>query len=231
MIPQSVFIDIHTHKAPKPIDGSFILYNWIPENWALESPKTPYSLGVHPWYIDKNWQQKLQKLENLIKTDHSLMAIGETGLDGLCDTPSDLQETIFRAHLMLANKYKKPVIIHCVKAYDRLLAIIKKEKPSVHLIVHGFNQKPAIAENLLKADVYLSFGKHLEQANSNASQVIKSIGLNGLFFLETDDAAVSIEQVYQFAAHRLECDIELLKTVIQDRFDQLFNNNIQTTKI
>ena len=63
--------------------------------------------------------------------DASCLALGECGLDKKVQTPLDLQQEVFERQLTLAEKYKKPVIIHCVAAFQELIAIKKKLKLSV----------------------------------------------------------------------------------------------------
>ena len=52
-------------------------------------------------------------------------------------------------------KNNKPVVIHCVKAYNELILLKKKLKPKVPWVVHGFNQNEQILNALLKNDFFI----------------------------------------------------------------------------
>jgi TatD DNase family protein len=91
-------------------------------------------------------------------------------------------------------------------------------------IVHGFNKKQQLAEQLLKKGFYLSFGKHLLEKESLQS-VFKNTPLNRIF-LETDAASNSIESVYKKAASIKEISIESLILAIKNNFENVFKCNI-----
>ena len=84
------------------------------------------ALGVHPWYIDtlsKDWDKRLE--QKLLENKNIL--IGEIGIDKL-RPDMDRQEKILRIQLELAWKYQRPAVIHCVRAWDRLLHIFKTQR-------------------------------------------------------------------------------------------------------
>lgn len=99
--------------------------------------------------------------------------------------------------------HQKPLIIHCVRAYEEVLAIKKEwgtQGDVIPWIFHGFNKKPAVAQMLLRAGAYLSFGAALLVPGSPAAQSL-AICPPGRYFLETDDRNdVSIAAVYAAAA-------------------------------
>ena len=88
-------------------------------------PGYTYSVGVHPWDAGSF---DLRALEEAARHD-CVKAIGETGLDTLRGPSLDIQESVFREHVRLSEMFGKPLIIHCVKAFDRLMALKKEIKP------------------------------------------------------------------------------------------------------
>lgn len=86
----------------------------------------------------------MTKIEN-IASRNTLVAIGECGLDKVCKTDFVLQQEVFAAHIILANKLKKPLVLHCVKAYDEIIKMLSLHKNLVHVIFHGFNKNPLLA--------------------------------------------------------------------------------------
>ncbi len=186
----ALVLDIHSHKI-----GDFAIKNVILGKENL--PETTFcSVGFHPWYLDGFDFEILEKAAAL----PNVLAIGECGLDAF--TPHKNEVGIFEAHVLLANKLKKPLIIHCVKRHNELISIKKRlEKQGnirVPMIVHGFNNKWAIAENLLKNDFYLSFGAAILNPKSNAAQVLAKMPPDR-FFLETDDSDADIQRIYEAA--------------------------------
>ena len=91
-----------------------------------KSPNTgkPFSAGIHPWYIPAHPEETLKELERLAASP-SCKSIGEAGLDKYASTPLPLQRELFIRQAELAVSRQLPVIIHCVKAWDELLAIKK----------------------------------------------------------------------------------------------------------
>jgi len=213
-----VFINIHTHLQ---------LYDAGIEvvNLSVKEDNLPnmYSYGIHPWYIDRmTSDDELIKLERKAN-EKRCIAVGECGLDKLSKVDFELQEHVFRQQIAIANKVKKPLIIHCVKAFNELLNCLNLSDNQVPVIIHGFNNNENIARVLKDQGCYFSFGKALMGYETNAAKIIKNIGRKN-FFLETDDADVSIKYIYRKAAEILGIDEEILKMQIQSNFETIFNN-------
>lgn len=117
-------IDIHSHKWR--VSGVIQLLN-LDVNSAVNIPalESYFSLGIHPWDIQHlNISDALEKLEKLCR--HPLfLALGECGLDKSIATPISLQIEVFSAQIALAKRLEKPMIIHCVRAYNELLHLKK----------------------------------------------------------------------------------------------------------
>jgi TatD DNase family protein len=182
-----------------------------------------YSIGIHPWYVsEKSAEKELNKVEKYIQ-NKNVIALGEIGLDRLYPD-FEFQKEIFIKQLCIAQKYSKPVIIHCVKAVPDVLSILKKENVSVPVIFHGFNAGLQIAQQNLAKGYYLSFGKDLFFKKSNAAQVLSQIPLQNIF-LETDDSEYLISEIYFRAAELVEWEIEKLRDLMIDNFDRCFNTS------
>lgn len=213
-----MFINIHTHLQ---------LYDAGIEvvNLSVKEDNLPnmYSYGIHPWYIDRmTSDDELIKLERKAN-EKRCIAVGECGLDKLSKVDFELQEHVFKQQIAIANKVKKPLIIHCVKAFNELLNCLNLSDNQVPVIIHGFNNNENIARVLKDQGCYFSFGKALMGYETNATKIIKNIGRKN-FFLETDDADVSIKYIYRKAAEILGIDEEILKMQIQSNFETIFNN-------
>ena len=189
------FYNLHTHHFTN--NHSVVdLVNQYP--WEFNENIPNYSIGIHPWYIDEERLPKdIAYIEKKLASENCL-AVGECGLDKRIETPLELQKKVFEAQILLAEKYKKPLILHIVAAFDELLEIKKKLKISVPLIIHGFSKNENIANQLINNGFYLSFGKYLLR-NPDLKKVFQSVP-NDKFFLETDTIEENIEVIYQRAS-------------------------------
>ena len=155
-------------------------------------PKSFFSVGIHPNAIDGTATDKLIWLQEL-STHPQCIAIGECGLDGLSKISIELQTEIFERQIELANRIRKPLIIHCVKRFSELIAFRNKAK--VPMVVHGFNKRKTVGDILQKHDFYLSFGKSLLQ-NVNLQEFVRSFPVERLF-LESDSATFDLAELYE----------------------------------
>ena len=119
------YFNLHTHQYSNQPDV-LELVNQYPQEF---DPKIPfYSIGIHPLFIDEN------RLESdLLVVDEKLgmaecLALGECGLDKRSETQFELQQTVFEKQLAMAEKHQKPVVIHCVAAFQELIEIKKRLK-------------------------------------------------------------------------------------------------------
>lgn len=212
------YVNIHSHSSGE--DGIVCIKNISNGFNALPSDEF-ISIGIHPWYIKKETVEQELGLITKNTENKNVLAIGECGLDKLSEIDFELQKSVFVAQLKIAEQIKKPVIIHCVKAFDELVKIKKELNVSVPMIVHGYNNNEQIAEQLIKNDFYLSFGKALLNTNSNAAKVISKIPTEKLF-LETDDADVSIKRIFENVSLIKNCSGEELKKKVYSNFINLF---------
>lgn len=217
-MPVGALIDIHRHGKGQ----GKVIVNFDTSEWAGLSHWTGYySLGIHPWFIERqDCKAALQTLKSAL-ADAKLLAVGECGLDRLTGAPFSEQESIFIAQLELAEQCGKPVVIHCVRAFNELLRIKSKRKSSAPWIVHGFNNKPSIAACLVDRGCYLSFGKALLHPNSNAAKVLPAVPGDRIF-LETDDSGLGINSIYRAAAAILQIDLPELQQRLENNFNRVF---------
>lgn len=215
------FINLHTHHYSNP-PATFELVNQYPLEYSSSIPY--YSMGIHPWFIkEATLDQEFEILTQKIQ-DKNCLAIGECGLDKRIDVPFELQQTVFEKQLVIAEKERKPVIIHCVAAFDELIEITKRLQITVPIIIHGFSKNSQVAHQLLKQGFYISFGKYLFQIPKLAS-VLNEVP-EDRFFLETDTAHQSIEAVYQLVAESKGISIQRLQEIVQHNFESVFNTKI-----
>lgn len=217
------FIDIHSHK-PSLGDNVFQVFNVFFQERELPDINSSFSLGLHPWHI-----QYYPNPENLEKdlfekclSDKVLM-VGETGLDKLREPGLSFQKKVFRIHIRVSEKLGKPLIIHCVKAYEDLLKIRAEEKPVQSWIIHGFDSSPEMAVSLVQQGIYLSAGERLLKKKEKSRKVLSKIPLSCLF-IESDDGNWTIDFLYQLVAGIYEIELPQLKKSILGNFQKIFTN-------
>jgi TatD DNase family protein len=152
------------------------------------------------------------------------LALGECGLDKRIEIAMEIQKEVFIKQIVLAEKHQKPLVLHCVSAFQELIEIKKRVKITVPMIVHGFSKNEQTAKQLINSGFYLSFGKYLIR-NPELKTVFQSIP-NDKFFLETDTIEESLEEVYAVAANYKNIEIEEMKSIIKTNFDKVFHRNL-----
>lgn len=213
------FVNLHTHKFSNLSDVIEVV-NQYP--WEFKSILSNYSIGIHPWYID---EERLNNDLKIIKKKLQLkecLALGECGLDKRIEIPLDVQISVFKKQLEIVKQTKKPIVLHCVAAYDEVIAIKKEMKIDNPMIIHGFSKNDQVAQSLLKNGFYLSFGKYLLR-NPDLEKVFTFAPENQIL-LETDTIEESIYQVYEKAALIKGISIDELKTIVFTNFSRIFNN-------
>ncbi len=211
------FFNLHTHHYTGS-SGILELVNQYPAEFDAAIPN--YSIGIHPWKIvQANVATELSVIESKLPLKNCL-AIGECGLDKRIEVPFDLQLEVFEKQLQLAGEYQKPVVIHCVAAFQETIALKKQWNISVPMIIHGFSKSEELANQLIDNGFYLSFGKYLLR-NPELEEVFKTIP-SDRFFLETDTIDEGIREVYQRAAKYKNIDLDTLKQNINTNFKKVF---------
>ncbi len=176
-----------------------------------------FSVGVHPWDAALVKQTYLEDLK-VLAAHPNCFAIGECGLDNLKGPEKVLQKTVFRLQLALAEECGKPVIIHCVKAFDELQEVCKPYMSRIPLIIHGFNKSSQLAGDLIEKGFYLSLNPSLFQKENFDFSAIPPEKL----FLETDtNEYISIQEVYDLAALKFNMSKDELKEKISLNFERL----------
>ena len=210
------FINLHTHHVFE--GNSLYVLNYRLGYDKVIDPTQPFSIGVHPWDTALVNENSMRDLAHFV-TMPNCLAIGECGLDKLITTPLDLQKEIVEQQLQLAIKYKKPVIIHCVKAFDELIEICNPYVNLIPLIIHGFNKSELLAKQLIDKGFYLSLHHKLVLKSDFNMQ---GLPLTKLFFETDNDPNLLIQDVYQGFATKLNMELDALKALINRNFETLF---------
>ncbi|MBO4575389.1 MAG: TatD family hydrolase [Bacteroidales bacterium] len=215
-----MFVDIHTHidnqSVIKIVDG--------------DVEKILKTVGIHPWKLDRHFDWSEAKWRNLLRlrgVDFStsvemtrFFAIGEVGLDKVHKETFEKQLEVFEEMIRLSESCRKPIIIHCVRAYSEIIAARKKKKAVMPWVIHGFNSSVETMRQLLRHNMYISLGEVLYRNENQAIDILKNIPPDRLF-LETDVSGRDIRDVYAKAAELMNCDIDFLCRQIFENYGRL----------
>lgn len=215
------FIDIHTHDSVIS-DGIFAVENIIAQEGPVPQNISAgaFTAGIHPWNLNETNRESLLEFIRNIADSPSLIAFGEAGFDKLRGPSIELQKSTFAEQVKIAGENRKPLIIHCVKAWDELLAAHKNLKPLTPWMVHGFRGKKELALQLIKRGMYLSFWFDFVMRPESA-ELIRYLPEERIF-LETDGAGVDIREIYKKVSGDLAVSVDELKSIIHGNYKQLF---------
>ena len=195
---------------------------------SIESTKTTIALakkyenmyaaaGVHPSDIAGLNEETLAWLKEQTK-DPKVIAVGEIGLDFCKPIDRTLQLQRLTEQAALAEKRRLPIVLHCVKAYEKLLSLM--DQYAVPILFHGFTGSPQLACQLIRKGYFLSFGTTLFRS-PRTQEALRTTPYEHLF-LETDEADTTIEEIYRQAAALRNTPIETLKHSIYTNYKTLF---------
>ncbi|NVO21010.1 MAG: TatD family hydrolase [Bacteroidetes bacterium] len=216
------YIDIHTHISwnyPHIFSIKSLVKPSEIEDY--KTSETAISIGLHPWYIVPGKEHAIIAKLKSIAVEPDVMAIGECGIDLKIETAYGFQEKIFLKQAEIAEEVKKPLIIHCVRAYQQLAKLMVQNKPGVPWIFHGFNHNEQVAEELIKQGAYLSIGADLLKDNSKISKSFIKLPMDYIF-LETDEWQQPVWKLYAEASRLLSVTDKVLKEAIFQNYQRCF---------
>jgi TatD DNase family protein len=147
------------------------------------------AVAVHP-----NEAPRLAGLDEALRDIEALAAaprvrgIGETGLDTY-RTGADgraAQETSFRAHIAIAKRYGKALIIHDRDAHRRVLEILDVEGAPDTVIMHCFSGDAEFAAECVRRGYLLSFAGTVTFAGAGSLREAAAITPLEQILVETD---------------------------------------------
>ena len=145
-------------------------------------------IGLHPEEVKADWKDQLDKIKSHFH-DAPFIAIGEVGLDFYWDRTFESQQLLaFEAQVEWAIEAQLPLMIHCRKAQNELVHILKRyEKPLVGGVFHCFTGNQKEAEQLLQFDKFaLGIGGVLTFKSSHLREDLPASVPLERIVLETD---------------------------------------------
>ena len=168
---------------------------------AQTYPSCYAAVGIHPHHIQEfvntektTFTSKLRELA----TNKKVVAIGEIGLDyhqysnypPVSPKNKKNQEVLFLLQISIAQEKNLPVIIHCRRAYDDIIRIIKSyiidSKKGLKAVFHCFSGEKKHLRYVLNMGFYIGFDGNITYGeNSILQDLVKYTPLDRLL-LETD---------------------------------------------
>lgn len=172
--------------------------------------------GIHPYDAASADATRLEAIE---REAAEADAVGEIGLDFACDVSREEQEHVFRAQLAIAERLQKPVVLHCVRAFEPTMAMLDGVRlPAV--IFHGFIGSPEQARRAVARGYYLSFGERTFRSPKSI-EAMRSTPLSHLF-VENDESPIPIAELYERIATLLGIETRVLEAQVAENFERIF---------
>jgi TatD DNase family protein len=178
-------IDSHCHLDLEPLKSvvpriiqeacavgvqGFIVPGVHPDGWhgitalAAENPLIYPAYGIHPMHAGYATEQALAQL---IECATHGVAVGEIGLDPSYEAPMEVQERAFREQLRVAAKYGMPVLIHCRRAFQRVLKILMEEHGNrAGGVMHAFSGSVEMAREFIRIGFDISISGTVTWSNA-----------------------------------------------------------------
>ena len=108
-------------------------------------------IGLHPEEVKEDWQEQLHTMRQMLQDSHPFIAIGEVGLDYYWSREyADEQLEAFEEQVKWSIETRLPLMIHCRKAQNEMVALLRKYKDQLPGgVFHCFTGNVHEAEELM----------------------------------------------------------------------------------
>ncbi len=171
--------------------------DWVSyrEMSASHPAQIHYTVGLHPCYVEADWNEAVAHISTFFIPPHSPVALGEIGLDyfHLSKDPVQAgesmiyQENAFRQQLSLASEWDCPIIIHSRNAFDDSLRMIDESGVNwTRVVFHCFSYGPEEIRKINERGGRASFTGIVTYKNApEIREALRAQGIDRLM-LETD---------------------------------------------
>ncbi|MEU9252583.1 TatD family hydrolase [Streptomyces sp. NPDC048270] len=165
-------VALHPNEAPRIVHGD-------PDGWSRQGART----GGGEAALD----EALAEIEALAALDH-VKAVGETGLDHFRTGPEGMaaQERSFRAHIEIAKRRGKALVIHDRDAHADVLRVLREEGAPERTVFHCYSGDADMARECAAAGYYMSFAGTVTFKNAAPLREALAVAPLELVLVETD---------------------------------------------
>ena len=154
--------------------------------------------GISPNDIEDYSQKNLEKIEELAK-ENKVVAIGEIGLDYYWNKENkEKQKELFIKQIEIANRLKKPIVIHTRDAFIDTIAILKEHPVKKKGIFHCCPLNQELIKEGLNLGFYISFSGNITFKNAKSPECVNLVPMDRIL-IETDSPYLTPEP---FRGHR-----------------------------
>ncbi|TDD15249.1 TatD family hydrolase [Nonomuraea diastatica] len=153
---------------------------------AAEQEGVYAGVAVHPNEAHEATREVLAEIEALARRPE-VRAVGETGLDYYRDWSSrDDQHASFRAHIEIAKRTGKALVIHDREAHDDVLKVLAEEGAPEKVVFHSFSGDAEMAKKCAEAGYFMSFSGPVTYKNAAYLREAAEVAPEQLMLVETD---------------------------------------------
>jgi TatD DNase family protein len=148
-------------------------------------------VGIHPHNAIEATSGVMDRLKQLARHPR-VVGIGETGLDYYRDhSPRTLQDASFRAHMDLAKKLDKTLVIHCRDAHADVLDTLVREGAPERVVFHCFSGDIDFVKHCSANGWFMSFAGTVTFTNAPELRKAAAHAPVELLLTETDSPYLS----------------------------------------
>jgi TatD DNase family protein len=165
-------VALHPNEAPRIVHGD-------PDGWSRQGAREPGG----PAALD----EALAEIDRLAALEQ-VKGVGETGLDYFRTGPEgkEAQERSFRAHIEIAKRHGKALVIHDREAHADVLRVLKEEGAPERTVFHCYSGDAEMAEICASAGYFMSFAGNVTFKNAQNLRDAVAVAPLELLLVETD---------------------------------------------
>ena len=165
-------VALHPNEAPRIVLGD-------PDGWSRQ--------GARPAGGDAALDEALAEIDRLAALPQ-VRGVGETGLDHFRTGPEGMaaQERSFRAHIEIAKRHGKALVIHDREAHDDVLRILDEEGAPERTVFHCYSGDAEMARICAENGYFMSFAGNVTFKNAQPLRDALAVAPLELVLVETD---------------------------------------------
>ncbi|MEV5611804.1 TatD family hydrolase [Streptomyces sp. NPDC052225] len=165
-------VALHPNEAPRIVHGD-------PDGWSRQGAREP--LG------DAGLDEALAEIDRLAALPQ-VKGVGETGLDYFRTGPEGkaAQERSFRAHIEIAKRHGKALVIHDREAHEDVLRVLKEEGAPERTVFHCYSGDAEMAQVCARNGYFMSFAGNMTFKNAQPLRDALAVAPLELVLVETD---------------------------------------------
>ncbi|NBM20668.1 TatD family hydrolase [Streptomyces sp. GC420] len=165
-------VALHPNEAPRIVLGD-------PDGWSRQGARTPGG--------EEALDEALAEIDGLAALPQ-VLGVGETGLDRFRTGPDGMaaQERSFRAHIEIAKRHHKALVIHDRDAHEDVLRVLREEGAPDRTVFHCYSGDAEMAKICAEQGWYMSFAGNVTFKNAQPLRDALAVAPLDLVLVETD---------------------------------------------